>query len=122
MILGKDDINAIADEVLRRLGPILNTLQANSYPSYGIPLARRLDINKEMELRLEEWRQKKAEDDRLELEIRLASEKMPVELRPVPEQYKSRSRKVQVLELVKDPTRWAEVPLLSKQWPGVKRK
>lgn len=117
MILGDDDIKAIADEVLRRLAPILNSMHVSSQ---GKPDP--FTIRRETELLLHRIAEEQAEDDRLERGIREHSQKMPADLRPVPEQYKSRSRKKHVLELVKDPTRWTEIPLLSKQWPSIKRK
>ena len=117
MILGDDDIKAIADEVLRRLAPILNSMPVSSQ---GKPDP--FTIRREAELILNRIAEEQAEDEHLERGIREHSQKMPADLRPVPEQYKSRSRKKHVLELVKDPTRWAEVPLLSKQWPSIKRK
>lgn len=66
--------------------------------------------------RLEAARAARRQGELDDQEIRAASEKMPPELRPHPDQYKSLSRKKQVLKMVQDPTRWAEIPGLSRQW------
>ena len=119
MILGDDDIKAIADEVMRRMEPWLREIS----PSQRVvSYARQEEVRLEVQQMLRRMEEKRAEEARLDQEIRDRSQKMPADLRPVPEQYKSRRRKELVLELVKDPTRWEQVPLLSKQWPSIPRK
>lgn len=89
---------------------------------YSRPLASEPSIQQQVERDLELWRQKQAKSDALDAEIRQESQNLPTELRPIPEQYKSVSRKEEVLELLKDPTQRDKIPKLSRQWPGVKRK
>lgn len=115
MILGDDDIKAIADEVMRRLTPLLPPYQARDQP-----VTRIFDFRKDSEIVLKAAQVKRAERDRIDFEIREYSQKIPENLRPDPDQYKSLSRKKHVLELAKDPTLWEEIPKLSKQWNGRK--
>jgi hypothetical protein len=115
MILGDNDIKAIADEILRRLIPHLPTNQA-----YDQPSTSHSDIRREVEFGLKMIQEKRAERERIDFEIRECSQKIPENFRPDPDQYKSLSRKKYVLKLIKNPTLWAEIPTLSKQWNGRK--
>ncbi|OGU14546.1 MAG: hypothetical protein A2076_01645 [Geobacteraceae bacterium GWC2_53_11] len=72
--------------------------------------------------RMAEHQKTKAEDDLIMSEIKAYSQKIPAEYRPDPDQYKSRSRKLLVLAMVKDPAQWDQIPKLSKQWIKPKRK
>lgn len=90
--------------------------------TYSQPLASSMSIRQQADQAIARYWEKKAKHDALDAEIRQESQKLPVELRPTTEQYKSASRKEQVLELLKDPTRWDKIPKLSKQWPGTPRK
>jgi len=123
MNMDPTEINKLAEKVadiviarLREEGFIPST------SAYSHPLASPLSIRQQAEQSLARYWEKRTKLDALDAEIRQESQKLPVELRPIPEQYKSASRKEEVLELVKDPTRWDKIPKLSKQWPGVKRK
>lgn len=117
LILGDDDIKAIADEVLRRLTPLLSQHQ-----DYNRPHVHFRDFTEEIRIINENYQKKRDEEDRLVSEIIEKSQNIPKEYRPTFEQYKSLSRKKVILELLKDPSRWPEIPMLSKQWPGTPRK
>lgn len=116
MILGKDDIKAIADEVMRRLLPILAPKKAESPPSLSEP-----EWRAQYELKVMALRKQHAEGEEIDIKIRELSQKMPMDLRPLPEQYRSHDRKLLVLELVEDPSRWSVIATLKKQWPNRKR-
>lgn len=77
------------------------------------PLKQRQE---EAHQRLEVARAARRQGELDDQDIRATSEKTPPDLRPHPDQYKSLSRKKQVLKMVQDPTRWAEIPGLSRQW------
>jgi len=124
MTLDQEDIKAIADEVVKRLLPYLagRTTYAPTdgdirYVSPGnSPPGVRETSRQWADRVLRELEAKREEQERLDSEIRAASAKMPPDLRPHPDQYKSASRKKQVLKMVQDPTRWADIPGLSRQW------
>jgi len=130
MNLTPEEVEAIASAVTRRMCDnsafieVLALKLAAHITGEGIsPVARPpQDVSLLAKQALQQYYQKRAEEQRLDGAIREEMQKMPPDLRPVPEQYKSIPRKKHVLELVKDPTRWEDVPPLSKQWPGTPRK
>jgi hypothetical protein len=85
------------------------------------PSAREIEWWKASDLNMSKTLQQRAKEDRIEVQIRELSLKIPAEFRPLPEQYRSHDRKVYILELVKDPARWSLIPSLKKQWPNRKR-
>jgi len=110
------NIKAIADEVLRRLLPIFASPEASGHPPKS-----EADWLVQYELKVMALRKQQAEGEQIDIKIRKLSLGIPDEFRPLPEQYRSHDRKLYILELIKDPTRWPMIPQLKKQWPNRKR-
>ena len=115
---------AISKEDLERIRQVVWGELRVAFGGHSVSSPNWSDEVHEAQLHLEQLRQEsrewRAEKERLDEEIRSKSMALPSHLRPRPEQYKSVQGKEHVISLLKDPSRWEEIPLLPVQWPSRK--